>query len=494
MTSEKLLEVKNVSKLFPGVVALDNVNFTLHKGSIHSLCGENGAGKSTLMHILMGVYQKNGGTILFKGKSVNLRTPKMALETGISIIEQELSPIPDMTVAENIFLGREPISARFFVNYRDLNKRTEKLLQTLDIQINPTRKMKTLSLAEIQLIEIAKAISYDSDVLIMDEPTTAIGEKEVEKLFTIMRQLQEQGKGIIYVSHKLEEVFTITDRITVFRDGKNVKTALTKDLSKSNLVSLMVGRKLDEGFQKKNFCTQKELLRVNNLSRKGKFHNVNLSLCSGQILGIFGLMGSGRSEFLDTLFGLGKPSDGEILIEGKPTAIDSPKDAIFHKIAYVTEDRKATGLVLTSSVKENISIASLQKVSNLLFINRKKETGNAREMVRVFSIKTPSLDQMVVNLSGGNQQKVVLSKWLLTKPKILLIDEPTRGIDIGAKQDVYNFIAKEAERGTGVIMVSSELPELLSVCDHINVFKEGTMVGQFDVKNVQQDEITHMAA
>ena len=493
MKEETLLEVKGVSKSFPGVQALDNVSFALKKGTVHALCGENGAGKSTLMHILMGVYRRDEGDIFFKSQAVDFQSPRQALHHGIAIVEQELSPIPDMTVAENLFLGREPTRQKFFVKYRDLNAWAADILQELDVDINPAQKMRMLSLAEMQLVEIAKALSYNSDVIIMDEPTSAIGDKEVEKLFAVISSLREQGKGIIYVSHRLEEIFTITDEITVLRDGKYIATERTEDLDRSSLISLMIGRKMEDEFVKNNEPSADELLSVKHFSKAGQFNDIHLTLNRGEILGIFGLMGSGRSEFLHALFGVSTPDSGEIFFEKQPVKFKSPSDAISHGFAYVTEDRKETGLVLTSSVKENISIASLKKLSNTVFIKKRDETDQTTRMVERFRVKTPSLDQLVVNLSGGNQQKVVLGRWLLTNPKILLFDEPTRGIDVGAKREIYNFISDYANHGAGVIMVSSELPEIIGMSDRIIVFKHGKLSGEVLREQASQETIMHLA-
>ena len=493
MKEEILLEVKGVSKSFPGVQALDKVSLTLKGGTVHALCGENGAGKSTLMHILMGVYRKDEGEIFFKDQPVDFHSPRQALHQGISIVEQELSPIPDMTVAENLFLGREPIRQKFFVKYRELNAWATHILQELKVDIPPTQKMRNLSLAEMQLVEIAKALSYNSDVIIMDEPTSAIGDKEVEKLFAVLTRLKKQGKGIIYVSHRLEEVFTITDEVTVLRDGKYIATERTHDLDRSRLISLMIGRKMEDEFVKRNVPTDDEILTVKNFTKAGQFRDIHLTLKKGEVLGIFGLMGSGRSEFLHALFGVSRPDTGEVFFEKKQVRLNSPSKSIEYGIAYVTEDRKETGLVLTSSVKENISIASLKRLSNTAFIKSKEEHDAAMHMVEKFRVKTPSLNQLVINLSGGNQQKVVLGRWLLTNPKILLFDEPTRGIDVGAKREIYNFISDYTNQGSAVIMVSSELSEIIGMSDRIIVFKHGELSGELLREEATQETIMNLA-
>jgi inositol transport system ATP-binding protein len=493
MKNDVLLEVRNISKAFPGVKALDNISLTLRKGTVHALCGENGAGKSTLMHILIGMYRKDSGDLVFKGKKVDFALPKQALDAGISIIEQELTPIYDMTVAENIFLGREPVKLGF-IDYPRLNKMATAVLNDLEVRIEPTQKMKLLSLAEIQLVEIAKAISYDAEIIIMDEPTSAIGEKEVENLFKIIDLMKKRDKGILYVSHRLKEVFTIADEITVLRDGKHISTESIKNMDTSKLVSLMIGRKVGEDFVKESSPVGPTLLSVENFSKRGQFNNISLNLKKGEVLGIFGLMGAGRSEFLHALYGLEKPDQGEVRIENQKVKICSPRDAIKNGIALVTEDRKKMGLVLTSSVKENISLASLKELTTGLFIHEKREKLQVADMVNKFNIKITGLSHLVKNLSGGNQQKVVLGKCFLTAPKILLLDEPTRGIDVGAKREIYKIISSYTSEGYGVIMISSEIPEILSMSDRIVVFKNGSIAGEFNKAEANQENLLHIAS
>ncbi len=493
MKEEALLEVINISKTFPGVKALDNVSLTLKKGTVHALCGENGAGKSTLVHILIGMYQRDSGELIFKGKKVDFTLPKQALDVGISIIQQELTPIYDMTVAENIFLGREPVKFGF-IDYPRLNKAATDALSGLGARIDPTKKIKFLSLAEIQLVEIAKAISCDADVIIMDEPTSAIGEKEVRNLFKIIKLMKKQGKGILYISHHLKEVFAIADEVTVLRDGRHISTESIKNMDTSKLVSLMIGRKSEEDFIKETLPAGPSLLSVENFTKKNQFNNINIDLKKGEVLGIFGLMGAGRTEFFNALYGLEKPDQGEVRIENQKVKINSPRDAIKHGIALVTEDRKKMGLVLTSSVKENISLASLKELTTGLFINEKREKLHVNEMIHKFNIKITSLKQLVKNLSGGNQQKVVLGKCFLIPPKILLLDEPTRGIDVGAKREIYKIISTYTSTGYGVIMISSEIPEILSMSDRIVVFKNGYIVGEFNKGEVNQENLLHIAS
>ena len=489
-----ILEAKGISKAFPGIQALEKVDFKLKAGSVHAIVGENGAGKSTLMNILMGIYTRDDGEIVLRNSPVSFSFPKQALEAGIAIIAQELNPIHDMTVAENIFLGRESVKYGLFVDYGELNRKAEKILEILDVKIDVTKKMKYLSLAETQLVEIAKAISYDTDVLIMDEPTSAIGEKEVEQLFAVIGRLKKQGKGIIYVSHRMEEIFTITDEITVLRDGKYIGTENTSEIGRSRLISMMIGRKLEEEFIKENNPSGNVLLKITGLKSRHVSEKISMEVHKGEILGIFGLMGSGRSEFFQALFGIDKNLSGMLEIDGKRKVIKSPFHAIKAGMAFVTEDRKESGLVLNASVRDNISIAALKAYENFLFINGKKENIAVNAVVDLFRVKTPSLKQIVRNLSGGNQQKVVLSKWLLTNPKILLLDEPTRGIDVGAKREIYKFMSEFASRGNAVIMISSELPEILGMSDSILVFKNGRVSAKLSRKEADQHSLMHHAS
>lgn len=494
MQAEILLDVQGLTKSFPGVKALDNVDFRLYAGSVHAVCGENGAGKSTLMNILMGVYQRDAGEILVKGAPVHFLMPRQALHAGIAIIEQELNPVSEMTVAENIFLGREDTRFGFWMDYTALEERTRSVLVELGASIDPGTRMKHLSLAQVQLVEIAKAISYDSDVIIMDEPTSAIGEKNVEDLFRIIEVLKAKGKGIVYVSHRMKEIFTISDTITVLRDGRYIGTQSTNETTRSDLVNMMIGRKLEEEFVKSNRVTDETALEVRGLAKEGVFHDVSLSVHRGEILGIFGLMGSGRSEFFDALFGVEPADRGEILVFGEKRVHRTPRGAMKSGLALVTEDRKRSGLVLTRSVRENVALPSLLHLSDGVLINGRRELEAVGRMTNRFRVKTPSLRQLVARLSGGNQQKVVLSKWLLTGPEILLLDEPTRGIDVGAKREIYAFISEFVNQGNAVIMISSELPEVLGMSDRIVVFHNGTNVGERRQTDVTQNDLMQMAS
>lgn len=495
MSEQQLLEVRGLRKAFPGVLALDDVDFTLKRGSVHAVCGENGAGKSTLMNILMGIYARDEGEILLNGESVSFTTPKQALDAGISIIEQELNPIPDMTVAENLFLGREDSRLGFWMDYTQLNRRARDTLRGIGMgHIDPETKMKRLSLAEVQLVEIAKAFSYDSDIVIMDEPTSAIGERDVDRLFSLIERLRNDGKGVVYVSHRMKEIFTISDTITVLRDGKYIGTKPTSEMTQSELVSMMIGRKMEEEYIKTNVRQDEVKLEVRNLTRRGEFENVSLSVRKGEVLGIFGLMGSGRSEFLSALFGATPADSGEIVVDGAPRRHKKARDGMRSGIAFVTEDRKSSGLVLTRSVGHNISLAHLPKLSGPLFIKEKREHELVDRYARQFRVKTPHYHQLVKYLSGGNQQKVVLAKWLMTDPSVLLLDEPTRGIDVGAKREIYEFISQFANEGKAVIMISSELPEVLGISDRIVVFRGGRAVADLDGAEATQDTLMQLAS
>lgn len=494
MTETILLSAKGISKRFPGVQALQDVSLTLHAGSVHALCGENGAGKSTLMNILIGLYRRDEGEIRIKGEQVNFASPREALRHGISIIDQELNVITEMTIAENMFLGREPERPVPFIDRAVLHKWTTEQLERVGLDVDPRTKIRNLSLAQIQLFEIARALSHDSDIIIMDEPTSALGEREVEKLFEVISLLRSKGRSIIYVSHKLEEVFRMADTITVLRDGRHVGTEEAGSLDRAKLISMMVGRKLDESVAKSGRLNGPEILSVDHLTRLGEYNDISLKLHKGEILGIFGLMGSGRSEFLNGLFGIKRAESGSIAIDGHEARIEKPSDAKRLGIAYVTEDRKLSGLVLPCSVRENVSVAALQKLARGGILNTRKEKSAVQKLVASLNIKTPSIRQPVRYLSGGNQQKVVLAKWLFTEPRILILDEPTRGIDVGAKREIYSLIAKFAESGYGIIVVSSEMPEIFALSDRIIVFREGRIAGEVGAADATQERLLHLAS
>lgn len=488
------LEAEGISKFFPGVKALDNVSLRVRPGTVHALMGENGAGKSTLMKCLIGIYRPDKGAIRVKGEPVQFQDTMDALRSGISMIHQELNLVPHMTVAENIWLGRAPMKYGF-VDHRQLARQTQDLLDKLNIRLSADRLVGELSIASQQMVEIAKAVSWNADIVIMDEPTSALTESEVAHLFTIIRDLRQQGKAIIYISHKMDEIFAITDEISVFRDGTWVGSKQTTEFTRQSLITQMVGRELTQLFPKFNNAIGEEVLTVRNLSRKGAFHDINFSVRRGEILGVAGLVGAGRSEVMESLFGMEKADSGEVLIDGMPVNIDSPSTAIEKGMALLTEDRKKSGLFLVLSVLENMSIVKMPEyIGKTGFVQHLKMAEDCMEQIRRLNIKTPTMDQIINNLSGGNQQKVLIARWLLAQPKILILDEPTRGIDVGAKAEIYHLISELANRGVAVIMVSSELPEILGMSDRVMVMHEGRITGILDKEDADQETILSLAS
>jgi putative xylitol transport system ATP-binding protein len=494
--TETILEAEGVSKSFAGVPALRDGRLRLRRGSVHALVGGNGAGKSTLLNILMGLLQRDAGRIVCKGREVDFQGPAEALAAGIAIITQELSPVPEMTVAENLFLGREPRRAGCIVDYRRLNAMATELLERLHFRIDPTARMRTLSLAQTQLVEIAKAISYRSDILIMDEPTSAIGGAETEMLFEAIRNLTAVGTGIIYVTHRLSEVFEIADEYTVLRDGSFVATGRVADIDRIQLVRMILGAETRSEQEYKTHPAPQgaPMLRVAGFCKRGQFEDISLDLRHGEVLGIYGLMGSGRSEFLNALYGIDPPDTGTVELNGAPITIRRPADALARGFALITEDRKRTGLVLTSSVRENISLSSIANMATGPFIRRAEERSAVARMIDLFRIKASSQEALVRSMSGGNQQKVVLGRCLSTAPKILLCDEPTRGIDVGAKREIYAFLSRFVAQGAGVIMVSSEVPEVVGMSDRIVVFRRGRISGVLDGADATQSTLLQLAS
>jgi putative xylitol transport system ATP-binding protein len=494
--SVPLLHAEGIAKSFSGVPALRDGRLTLERGSVHALCGGNGAGKSTFLNVVMGLLRRDGGTIRVDGQPVDFASPAQALASGLAIITQELSPIRGMTVAENIYLHREPRRGGFIVDYRRLNEQARELLTRLRFDVDPRAKMSGLSLAQTQLVEIAKAISQDSQILIMDEPTSAIGEAETDILFDAIRNLTAAGTGVIYVSHRLTEVFQIADRYTVFRDGAFVETGAIEDIDRHHMVRLIVGRELKDEFEARQpVAAQGEvLLELKGLSRPGEFDDVSLSVRRGEILGIFGLMGSGRSELLSALYGLTQAERGEVRLEGRPVRFGSTGEAIAAGLAMVTEDRKSTGIFPTASVRHNVSISDLREVSKLSVIQQFKERQIVKGMIDRFRIKTTSQELPVASLSGGNQQKVVLARCLTTRPRLLLCDEPTRGVDVGAKREVHEFLAGFAAAGGAAVVVSSEIPEVLAISDRIVVLHKGRVVGTVVGRDATQEQLLHLAS
>jgi inositol transport system ATP-binding protein len=492
MENEYVLVMEHISKQFPGVRALNDVELRARRGTVHALMGENGAGKSTLMKCLIGIYAPDSGTITFKGEKLNITNTHYALSKGISMIHQELSPIPQMTVAENIYLGREPTTWNGLVDMRKMNRMAAELLERLQIKIKPTAKMHELSIANVQLAEIAKAVSYNSDLIVMDEPTSAITEAEVEGLFNIIRSLKAQGCVIIYISHKMDEIFKITDEVTVFRDGQYISTDATTDLTDGKLIEKMVGRTLTDMFHKETTDMGSVFLDVQNLSGKG-FRNVSFQVKRGEILGLAGLMGAGRTELMEGVFGVTRTHGGTMRISGKGVTIKSPADAIRCGMALLTEDRKLTGLYLNASVRENMFIANINRYMLGPFIHFRKIEKDCEKMRGLMRIKTPSLMEIIRNLSGGNQQKVLISRWLLTEPDLLILDEPTRGIDVGAKSEIYRLMTEFVRSGKAIIMISSELPEVLGMSDRIMVMHTGDKVGELSRAEATQEKILQMA-
>ena len=494
MASECVIEVRNLSMSFPGVKALEAVRLDVQSGQVHAIVGENGAGKSTLMKVLAGLHTPDCGEVHFKGQNIQLRNPHEALRRGICMIHQELQLFPDLTVAENIFMGQERAS-RFlgWLDQRTMNREAKRLLERLGIQLAPATKMRQLSVAEMQTVEIAKALAYNAEVIIMDEPTSAISDREVERLFEVIRDLKRHGVAVIYISHRLEEIFRIADVVTVLRDGQYISTHPIKDLDTRKLISLMVGRELKSPLDKSRPPQQAIALAVRRLHRSARFRDVSFDVRRGEIVGLAGLMGAGRTELLQAIFGLAPADGGEIHVDGQCVRIRSPRQAMACGIGMVTEDRKGYGLVLNMSVKHNLTLSHLRRCSRGLWLDHRAESRLAQERIKMFSIKAAGENESVNHLSGGNQQKVVLAKALLAEPDILLLDEPTRGIDIGAKAEVHAIINRLAEAGKAILMASSELPEILSLSDRILVMREGAITAELDPRRTTQEEIMRYA-
>lgn len=496
---EPLLRMEGISKAFPGVQALDRVDFEAYSGEVMALVGENGAGKSTLMKILSGAYQKDSGRIYLEGKRVEIQNPYHAQLLGISTIYQELNVTPNQTVVQNIFLGREIKRRSFlgflgFVDKKEMEKRAQELLEKLGANIHPAELVKNLSVAQRQLVEIAKALSFRAKIIIMDEPTSALGPEEVEKLFEVVRQLKEQGIAVIFISHRLEEVFKIADRITVLRDGKLVGYMTKEEATPDKVIYLMVNRPLGDMFRKEEIPKGEPILEVKNL-RSNIVKDVSFTLYRGEILGIAGLVGSGRTELVRLIFGADPKISGDIYIEGKKVEIKSPEDAVKMGIGLVPEDRQNQGLILKMSVRENIGIPIIRSLIKALgFVDKIKLSKIAEEFVRRLNIKTPSILEKVLYLSGGNQQKVVLAKWLASEPKILILDEPTRGIDVGAKAEIHAIMNQLAKQGISIIMISSEMPEVLAMSDRILVMSEGKIVAEVSRNEATQEKIMAYAS
>jgi methyl-galactoside transport system ATP-binding protein/inositol transport system ATP-binding protein len=491
VSGEYLLEMKNITKIFPGVQALKGVDLQVRHGEIHALMGENGAGKSTLVKCIAGIYRPTSGEIVFDGEVQNFTSPSEALGKGISMIHQELTPVLFRPIMENVWLGREPLTGLKLVDHKKMYSLTKDVLKEIELEEDPATLMADLTVAKIQMVEIAKAVSYNSKLIIMDEPTSALAEKEIKQLFSIMRKLKAQGKSIIFISHKLDEIYEIADRVTVYRDGSYIGVENTADLRVDRLINMMVGRDVKEMFPKIPCSIGDVKLEVKNLSNRKYFKNVSFTVRKGEILGIAGLVGAGRSEVIETIFGMRPHTGGEIWIDGKKVEIKSPADAIQNGMAWLTEDRRRSGLFPMLAVQLNIAIATIPKFLNKFGLIREAELNKScTEYVKKIQVKTPSLAQHVENLSGGNQQKVLVARWLMTDPEILFLDEPTRGIDVGTKAEIHRLISTLAGEGKSVVMVSSELPEIMGMSDRVMVMHQGKVTGIVEnSKNLTQEEL-----
>ena len=495
MSEKYLLEMRNISKQFPSVKALDNVTLRVRAGTVHALMGENGAGKSTLMKCLFGIYNADEGEILLDGKTVSFKTPREALEGGVAMVHQELNQALKRSVNDNIWLGRYPTALGFITLEGKMRRETKKIFDRLRIDVNPSKIMSEMSVSARQMVEIAKAVSYNARVIVLDEPTSSLNDKEVEHLFDIIEQLKAEGCAIIYISHKMEEIMRISDDITVMRDGKLIATQKASELTLDKIIKLMVGRELTERFPPKANEIGVETLKVEHLSgRYSLLSDVSFNVRKGEILGVAGLDGSGRTELLETLFGIRERSGGKILLQGREIKNKNARDAKKNGFALLTEERRATGIFGILDITENTVISGLPRYRFAgLFLNKVKMKRDTEWSIKAMRIKTPSQKTKIRSLSGGNQQKVILGRWLLTEPTVLLLDEPTRGIDVGAKYEIYQLIINLAEQGRCVIMVSSEMPELLGVCDRIIVMSGGRLAGELDTKEADQEKIMALA-
>lgn len=492
--SESILQMRSVTKSFPGVRALQNVDFELRTGEVHALLGENGAGKSTLMKCLSGIYPIDDGTITLYGKPAVIHSVNDAMANGISMIHQEFALCEELSVADNIFMGREPVTAMGFTNRKELYCKSQELLNRIDGNVSAYAKVNMISTAQKQMVEIAKALSMNVKILIMDEPTAVLSQREVDALFALIRKLKADGISIVYISHRMEEIFKICDRITVLRDGCRIQTLDTAMTSQQELISLMVGRKLDEYYKRTEHQCGEVLLEARNIQRMdGKVRNASFTLRKGEVLGFSGLVGSGRSELMQVIFGVCQDADGEIFLNGQKLKIRSVKDAMHHGIGMVPEDRKLDGLFLQKDVRFNVSIGVLNRFLAFFHLDRKAENCIAANYVRMLNIKISSMLQKVLNLSGGNQQKVVLSKWLAISPDILILDEPTRGIDVGAKAEIYALIDRLVQQGISIIMISSEMPELINMCDRVYVMCNSEIKKCLDRSELDQETILKYA-
>ena len=485
--------MEKIYKSFPGVNALKDVNISINKGEVMALTGENGAGKSTLMNILSGIYQKDSGEIYFDGKPVNITSPLNAQKMGISTIHQELNLMPNLSVGENIFIAREKRKMHYLLDKKKTNDDASDLIKLVGLEIDTTTLVKDLSIAQRQMVEVAKALSINSKLIIMDEPTSSLTDREIEILMGIIRKLCDQGVSIIYISHKLSEIFDIADRITVLRDGNTIGIVDAKECSEEMLIQMMVGRELKDIFAKMESKIGEVIFEAKNITSGKMVKNASFKLKKGEILGFAGLVGSGRSELMRAIFGIDKMDQGEVFLDGEKISIRHPSHAIKHGLGFVPEDRKLQGLILGMAVRENITMSSLEKLSNYGFIKSSSEKDVSVDFIEKLSIKTPHQEQKVLNLSGGNQQKVVIAKWLAISPKILILDEPTKGVDVGAKKEIHHLMSKLTQEGVAIIMISSELPEILGMSDRIVVMHKGVIKGEFLRGEATQEKILSLA-
>lgn len=492
-----LLKMENIEKAFPGVKALDNVSLTVKAGTVHALMGENGAGKSTLMKCLFGVYNKDSGSIYLEGKEVNFKNSKEALENGVAMVHQELNQALKRNVMDNMWLGRFPKISKFlpFTSEKKMYKATKEIFDELEIKVDPKTIMSKMPVSQRQMVEIAKAVSYNSKVIVFDEPTSSLTEEEVEHLFKIINMLRSRGCGIIYISHKMAEILRISDEVTIMRDGKYIATKEAKDLTTDEIIKLMVGRELTNVYPPKDNKIGGELLKVEGLTAQySHLKDVSFTARKGEVLGIAGLDGSGRTELLENIFGVATRHSGEITLDGKKVLNRSARESIKNGFALLTEERRATGIFSILNIRENTTISSMKKYMVGPFLSKKKMKESTDWCIKAMRVKTPDQETKIRSLSGGNQQKVILGRWLLTDPEVLMLDEPTRGIDVGAKYEIYQLILDLANKGKTVIMVSSEMPELLGVCDRILVMSGGRLAGEVDAKTTTQEEIMALAA
>lgn len=492
--SEYVLEMQGIVKRYPGVLAVNGGRLELRPSEVHCLVGENGAGKSTMMKILAGAIDKDEGTIAISGERVAIQSPHHAQQLGVSMIYQEFNLCAHMSVAENVFLGREPRIPRTpLVDWRRLYRETQAIFDRMGVQIDVRKPVSACSVAQQQMVEIAKALSVNARIIVMDEPSATLTDHELEALFALIRELRAEGIGIIYISHRLDEIFTLGDRVTVMRDGEYVITQPVSEVTREDLIRHMVGRELTSEYPKEEFARGPERLRVEGLTRKGAFRDVSFTLHEGEIVGLTGLVGAGRTEVARAIFGADRIDGGQILLEGTPILVRSPQDAIRQGIGLLTEDRKSQGLILPMSVRENTTLANLQEIVRGLFVSRSRERTVTDGYIRELQIRTPSTEQTAQNLSGGNQQKVVLAKWLFTQSRVLIFDEPTRGVDVGAKVEIYRLMNDLVRRGVAVLMISSELPEVLGMCDRILVMHEGRLAGELSRAEATQEGVMRLA-